>query len=89
MNILPMLTGEEVDLRNTYYFVQGRRLQAVRDGDLKLRIDGAEGMQLFNLSRDPGERINIADRHSGEVDRLTAMLIEFAEETGAEFEETE
>lgn len=86
VNILPMLRGEEGDLRSTYYFVQGRRLQAVRDGDLKLRIDGEEGFQLFNLSRDPGERINIAGRHPDEVRRLMDKLIDFAVETGADFE---
>jgi len=86
MNITPLLAGEEKGLRDTYYFVQGKSLQAVRSGDFKLRITGKTGTELFNLSTDPGERINLSADYPEKVQELTGMMESFARETGAEFD---
>ena len=48
---------------------------ALRDGDLKLIIDGGTGkFELFNLREDPTESRNLANREPGELSRLIYQL---------------
>jgi len=63
--------------------------EVVRDGDWKLRRtktpNGGILIELFNLSWDPAERVNLADRYKNEVDRLLSVLTSFLKETSTPF----
>jgi arylsulfatase A-like enzyme len=59
-------------------------LEGVKDGDWKLRIvkkdnTGALQLELFNLSQDPSERVNLIDdpRYSKEKEHLLQLFKEF------------
>ena len=86
MSISGVLTGEGASPRKEYFYSRGDRLQAYRKGDLKLRITGQDGIQLFDLAVDPGERTNIADRHPEKVKEMHNAMVVFADESGADFE---
>ncbi|MGN6181636.1 MAG: hypothetical protein ACTHNW_20810 [Mucilaginibacter sp.] len=57
----------------------------VRDGDWKLRrtktANGDTLLELFNLGWDPAERVNQANDHKEQVDRLLPILNNFVKET--------
>jgi arylsulfatase A-like enzyme len=86
VNIVPLMKGGDEAVRTTYFYARGKLIEAVREGDLKLRVTPGDGVQLFNLSDDPGERINIADRYPDEVRRLSRLMVDFAAETGAVYD---
>jgi len=82
-DILPFLMGESTESpRQEYaYFLYGR-LEAMRSGRWKLRLDGQQE-QLFDLQLDPGERFNRADEHPEIVDEIRRRMQELAQEVGA------
>jgi len=86
LDIMGVLEGKTVSPRDKFFYSRGTVLEAFRKGDLKLRITAGDGVQLFNLAVDPGERTNIADRYPGEVEKMFAAMTAFAEESGAEFD---
>ena len=48
---------------------------SIRDGDWKLIQDrGKQSPMLFNLTKDPGEKQNLA---SADPDRVTALTVKF------------
>jgi arylsulfatase A len=63
--------------------------EVVRDGDWKLRRtnmkDGTILIELFNLSWDPAERVNLADKNPEQVTRLLPILQNFMTETSKPF----
>lgn len=72
-NIIPMLLGEE-NTKSEYeafYYFDEERLEAVRQGDWKLRL-GA----LYNLETDIGETTNVADKNPEIVKRLNWLIEE-------------
>lgn len=81
-NLLPFLTGKTSESpRQEYaYFLHGT-LEAMRDGDWKLRLAGKEP-QLFNLQIDPAERYNRAKEKPDIVGRIWEKMTELAEEVG-------
>ena len=82
-DLVPFLTGEvEESPRETYYYFRSG-LQAMREGEWKLRLASGEP-QLFNLQVDPGERFNRAEEKEEVVHRLRRQMEAFAEEVGAE-----
>jgi arylsulfatase A len=87
-NALPLMKGKDVKVRNKFFYVLGKNLQAVRVGDMKLRVTKKSGIQLFNLKVDPNERINIADRNPKTVEKLLKELKALSKETGADFDST-
>jgi hypothetical protein len=63
--------------------------EVVRDGNWKLRRtktkDGGILIELFNLSWDPAERVNLADKNPEQVTRLLPILQNFMVETSKPF----
>ncbi len=63
--------------------------EVVRDGNWKLRRtktkDGDILIELFNLSWDPAERVNLADKNPEQVTRLLPILQNFMVETSKPF----
>jgi arylsulfatase A-like enzyme len=61
----------------------------VREGDLKLirfyarADDGSDELELYDLSRDPGERHNLVKEQPGDAARLNAVLDGFLKDTEA------
>ena len=77
-DILPAALGEgEIDRPNDAIFWQSGEYQVVRAGDWKLQRDGRQGKDwLFNLSEDPGEQTNLAQKNPEKLAELIAILDE-------------
>ncbi|MDR1861398.1 MAG: sulfatase-like hydrolase/transferase [Bacteroidales bacterium] len=58
------------------YFVHGA-MQAVRDGQWKYRETPDSGAELFNISHDPAERVNVISRHPQKAAELKALFDAF------------
>lgn len=79
-NILPFLKGESASPRNDFFYFRDRVLEAVREGEWKLRYsnerkpgltkDDPVSPELFNMKDDPGENYNIAEDHPDKVNYL-------------------
>lgn len=97
-NLWPFLTGKEPSPVAQYFYFTGRRLDAVRDAEWKLRIapvsddwkspEHATGeepivLALYNLKNDPFEQFNLAAQYPEEVARLKKSLTTMAASTGA------
>jgi arylsulfatase A-like enzyme len=84
IDILPILRGE-APLRERQLFWRVnrpvRQQQAVRSGSWKLLIDGSQYL-LFDLSADPGERNDLAARHTEIVFRLKHLLADWEKDVG-------
>lgn len=86
-NLMPALTGEsDAWPRERYYYFLWNRLEALREGDWKLRVAGDEP-ELFHLADDVSERYNRAGDEPERVERLYGRMREMAEEVGAEVQE--
>jgi arylsulfatase A-like enzyme len=94
-NIFEFLKGKTSSPRKDFFYLRsGRRLEAVRVGEWKLRLSNAVQEErlknvaplpeLFHLNRDPSERYNLASEHPEIVEQLKKSLRGFAHETGAE-----
>lgn len=86
IDILPVLRGETGPVeRNLYWRINrpARRQRAIRSGGWKLLQD-ADSLQLFDLSRDPGERTNLAGQHPDIVSRLRIMVDQWEAEVDQE-----
>ncbi len=80
-NILPLLKGEAKSPTKKLYYFNGKKAEGVRKGEWKLRITEAEGVQLFNLKDDAGEKYNRAEDNQAVVKELYNDLKKFSEET--------
>jgi arylsulfatase A len=93
LNILSFLKGETVSPRNEFYFFRGRILEAIREGDWKLRYsnerkpginqDDPVTVELYNMKDDAGENHNRASLHPDKVEALMAKLKKKAKEVDA------
>ncbi len=92
-NLLPFLTAKASSPRLDFYYFRDRTLEAVREGDWKLRYsnhrkpgvsenDPVEP-ELFNLKDDPGEKYNQAQDQPQILERLRKKLQKKAEEVNA------
>ena len=75
------IKGEEpASSRLLYWKGTGGRGAAVRDGDWKLIVekDGKGGEELFDLSKDPYEKENLAAKSSEKVAQLKKLMKELA-----------
>ena len=71
-DIWPLLAGRTKDSpHDALFYFNGSRLEAVRAGAWKLRI---EGMHLYNLDRDIGEKTNVAEQNPEVVARLRTFV---------------
>lgn len=77
---LPFLTGKAASPRYTFFYYQGDRIEAVREGHWKLRLLSENGRaELFHLDKDPGEMYDRSDLHPDLVSRLRASMEAFDE----------
>jgi arylsulfatase A-like enzyme len=76
VDLLPLLAGMAAPAERTFFWravYAGRQQLAARSGPWKVVLDG--GMQLlFDLSRDPGERHDVAFEHPDLVARLMSQI---------------
>ena len=79
-------TGKRADER--FYYLQGPKVMAHRDGSWKLILPGPQPLRgegigeqpaLFNLATDLGEQHNVAAEHPEIVARLRQQLDDFAQ----------
>lgn len=66
-----------------FYYVDGGVTEAVRDDEWKLRRTSSGGqthIELFNLSWDPAERVNLAAQYPDRVEKLKALLDQYPKE---------
>ena len=86
MNLLPLLRENAQQVERTLFFrytLPARRQRAVRQGDWKLLLDGANSM-LFNLKDDVGERNDLASQRSDIVRKLFPLIGKWEEDVDAE-----
>ena len=93
LNILSFLKGKTDSPRTEFYFFRGRTLEAIREGDWKLRYsnerkpsvdrDDPVTIELFNMKDDAGENYNRASLHPDMVQALMAKLKKKAKEVDA------
>jgi arylsulfatase A-like enzyme len=83
-NIMPLLQGESVSARQPFFYSNHDELVGVRDETWKLltKDPGSPPSPdalpaLYRLSRDPGERYNMADEHPEVVRRLKRQMEHF------------
>lgn len=75
VDMLSVLTGSsEKAVHPTLFWDFPAAGQAVADGDLKLVLAKDAEPQLFDLSKDVGEKHDLADQRPEDVKRLTALL---------------
>jgi arylsulfatase A-like enzyme len=86
IDLLPMLRGTAPVVERTLFWRVGpapAQARAVRSGDWKLVVDGTGAKQLlFDVTRDPGERDDLAARHPDRVRRLKEMLDAWEQDVG-------
>jgi arylsulfatase A len=71
VNIMPFLKGETASPRTEFFYLRGRTIEAVRNGEWKLRYSNhrKEGVteddpieaELYNMKHDLGEMYNVAE----------------------------
>jgi arylsulfatase A-like enzyme len=83
-DIWPIMSGapDAKPSHDYYYFYKGRRLEAVRHGDYKLRVQGKKGtkkhsVELYHLGEDIGESINLAEEQPEIVQQLMKQMHTF------------
>ncbi len=91
-SLLPLLKGDTTSTRDTFYYILGKKLWAVRKGPWKLMINNQAGrgiesadldsVKLFNLEFDPGERYDFSAKHPELVEELKEILVKFDKEMG-------
>jgi len=77
IDLFPILEGRTPVVERTLFWrvrTGGLDQRAVRSGDLKLLIDGAVRLLLFNVRKDLGERDDVAQQQTAVVQRLHQHL---------------
>lgn len=91
-DIMPLLKGISKSPMEIIFFNRGNFVEAVRQGDWKLRISNKGPdkkakkveAELFNLQVDPYEFYNVAERHPEIVESLKKKLSDFAIKVGGD-----
>jgi arylsulfatase A-like enzyme len=69
--------GETASVRRVYSYLNfgKRRMESVREGNVKLIVDGvADQSLLYDLARDPAEKENLVGAETAVARRLTRLL---------------
>jgi arylsulfatase A len=78
VNIWPQLSGDSVakPAHDTFYYYRGLKLEAVREGDWKLRlpVKPATSPELYNLKKDLAETTDVATQHPETVERIQKLV---------------
>jgi arylsulfatase A-like enzyme len=74
VNLLPYLTGANVQLPHEILFWRLGSQLAVRQGNWKLVKNGSDPVHLFDLAADIGEKKDLADQKPDLVSKLDAVL---------------
>lgn len=85
-DLMPWLRGEEEHSPRTEYYYFLGHLEALRDGDWKLRTASGEP-ELFNMRVDPFERFNRASDEPSIVAEMKEKMERFAKEVGTRVRE--
>lgn len=83
-DLSPLLVNGQPLAQRSFYFFDGETLEAVREGPWKLRIEGDNATELYQLDEDPHEQFDRAAEEPATVDRLTRSLRAFAASLDAE-----
>jgi arylsulfatase A-like enzyme len=84
VDLAPFARGERAGAAHAALFFRSGHYRAVRAGDWKLQLaERPQRAWLFDLARDPTERVNLADAEPARVTELTALLDAHAAETRA------
>jgi arylsulfatase A-like enzyme len=86
INLLPLLKDGAQPVERTLFFrytLPARRQRAVRQGDWKLMLDGANPM-LFNLKNDIGERNDLANQRMDIIRKLYPLIDQWEQDVDAE-----
>ncbi|MDP3720022.1 MAG: sulfatase-like hydrolase/transferase [Acidobacteriota bacterium] len=87
INLFPILEGRTpVVERSLFWRVQtgGLDQRAVRNGDMKLLIDGTSRYLLFNVRKDLGEHDDLSQQQPAVVRRLRQQLLEWEKDVDTE-----
>lgn len=79
-DILPLLTAAADDAKSpheAYFYCKGKNIQAVRRGKWKLRVEGKNKIELFDLTADISETTNLAKKEPATVAALRKLMQEF------------
>jgi arylsulfatase A len=86
VDLVPLLRGSAAPMERTLFWravYPGRQQRSVRSGPWKVLIDGSIQM-LFDVTRDPGERHDLAAQHPEIVARLKAQIEAWEKDVDAE-----
>jgi len=89
INLWPLLAKGATPVSRTLFWrvtTNGLNQKAVRDGDWKLLIEGTARVMLFDVSKDLGERNDVAAAHTAVVRRLHQQLLAWEKDVDAEAE---
>jgi arylsulfatase A-like enzyme len=81
-NLIPLLQATSAAAERSLFFRSATQ-KAVRRGDWKLLVD-SNGMHLFNLRRDMGERVDLAGEEGALAQELRALLTKWEADVDAE-----
>jgi arylsulfatase A len=83
-DIWPLMSGKEnaESPHDAYYYYRGNKLEAIRAGDWKLRLD-KNNVELFNLGSDISESENVAEANPDIVEKLKQQIAAFDKELKA------
>jgi arylsulfatase A len=77
MSVLGLLKGGSAPKRDYFYWElhEGTTLQAIRFDDWKAVKNGPVAeIELYDLSKDPGEKMNVANQQKGLVGRASSLM---------------
>lgn len=78
VNLLPYLNGEKTEAPHEALYWRFGQQRAVRSGDWKL-VENAEGVKLFNLGNDIGEKNDLASEQPDKLKELEALYAKWNE----------
>jgi arylsulfatase A len=87
IDLLPLLAAGAKPVSRTLFWrvaTAGLNQRAVRDGDWKLLMEGGARLMLFDLSKDLGERTDLAASNTAVVRRLHQQLLAWEKDVDAE-----
>jgi arylsulfatase A-like enzyme len=76
VDLLPLLKGTAPAIDRTLFWravYPGRQQRSVRSGRWKMLLDGSSQL-LFDITRDPGERNDLAAKHPDVVSKLKTQI---------------